>query len=266
MARITAILFLLFGFYSAFATNKAIVKASILRGESFITANTAPEDIENIVNQVLIRKGYQILKEVIPDEEIFYVDLFVFQFPADYPTISVTIRTTKGIHFIDRERIKLFGDRSLANLKIASKLAERLPENIDTNIYFEPTFNDIVVNGRVSIIGMSSNAIINGYRSNYSLSIRWPNNMSPKFIFPNEFDKYAAYISNYQGIRKQMRGKVIKLKLKVNLGAKFEIVDIDSPIILTEKQKGRMHEFIGSFPLWVAGGQIDNVELEIGIK
>lgn len=266
MKRTTVILFLLFGFCTSFAKNKAIIKANVLRGESFVTVNTMPGDVESIISQALAKNGFQILNEVIPDEEIFYVDLFVFQFPADYPTITITIRTTKGIHFIDKERIKLFGDRNSANLKVASSLAERLPNNIDTNIYFEPTFNDILSNNRISIIGLTSNAITKGYRSNYSSSIRWSDNKIPNFIIPNEFDIYKAYISNYQGIRKQLKGTTIKLKLKINHGAKFELVNIDSPFNLTEKQKERIQEFVNSFPLWTVDKPIDNIELDFGIK
>lgn len=266
MTRTTAVLLLLFGVYTSFATNKAIIKANVLRGESFVTVNTIPEDIENIISQALAKKGFKILKEILPNEEIFYVDLFVFQFPADYPTITITIRTTNGIHFIDKERIKLFGNRNSANLKLASRLSERLPDNIDTKIFFEPTFNDILSNNRISIIGLTSNAITKGYRSNYSTSIKWSDNIIPNFIIPNEFDNYVAYISNYQGIRTQLKGTAIKLKLKINLGAKFELVDIVSPFDLTEKQKGRILEFINSFPLWTVGKPIDNIELDFGIK
>lgn len=91
MKKIIAILLLLFSFNASFATNKAIVKASVLRGESFVTVNRIPRDIELVISEALTQKGFQILKEVIPDEEIFFVDLFVFQFAADFPTITLTI-------------------------------------------------------------------------------------------------------------------------------------------------------------------------------
>ena len=249
----------------SFAKNKAIVKANVLRGESFVTVNTKPEDIESLISQALAKKGFQIINEVSPEEEIYYVDLFVFQFPADYPTITLTIRTLRGIHFFDKERIKLFGNRNSANLELASRLAERLPNNIDTNLYYEPTFNDILSNNRISVIGFYSKVTAKGYRSNYSSSIRWSDNKIPVFIIPDEFDTYMAYISNYQGIRKQLKGKTIKLKLKINHGARFELMNIDSPFHLTEKQKDRIQEFVESFPLWTVDKPIDNIELDFGI-
>ncbi len=266
MKRTIVILFLLFGFYTSYATKNAIIKANVLRGESFVTVNTMPGDVESIISQALAKKGFQILKEVNSEEEIFYVDLFVFQIPADYPTITIIIRTTKGIHYIDKESIKLFGNRNSANLKLTSSLAERLPNNIDTNIYYEPTFNDILSNDPISVIGLTSNAITKAYRSNYSSSIRWSDNKFPNFIIPIEFDRYMAYISNYQGIRKQLKGTAIILKLKINHGAKFELVDIDSPFNLTEKQKEKIQEFVNAFPLWTVDKPIDDIELDFGIK
>ena len=77
MTRTIAILLLLFSFYTSFATNKAIIKANVLRGESFVTVNTIPEDVESIISQALTKKGFLILEEVIPNEEIFYVDIFL---------------------------------------------------------------------------------------------------------------------------------------------------------------------------------------------
>lgn len=260
------ILFIFLGFRDSFATNKAIVKANILRGESFVTVEIFPVDIENVVTKALEKKGFQILKDVNPNEEILYFDLFVFQFPADYPTITLTIRSSKGIHFIDKEKVRLFLDRNSANLKLAEVLSERIPTNIDTTLIFEPTFNDLLSNNRISLIGASSNAITKAYRSNYSSSIDWHDNIIPNFILPNEFDNYLAYASNYQGIRKQLRSQSIKLKLRINTGAKFELVTIDSPFVLTEKQKYRIQELINSFPLWIISNQMDNIELSLGVK
>lgn len=169
------------------------------------------------------------------------------------------------MHYFDQERIKLFGDRNLANLKLASRLADRLPNNIDTDVNYQPRFEDILSNNSRSLIGLSSAAITQSYRTDYSNSIRWSDNIVPNFIIRNGFDDYMAFIANYQGMRKQLKGSVMKLKLRINLDAKFELVDIDSPFILTEKQKGRIQEFIDSFPLWVVEHPHDNIELDFGI-
>ena len=246
------------------AAIKAIVKANILRGESFVTANTKPEDIESILKASLAEKGFQVINEIVTDEDIFYIDIFVFQFPADYPTISLTIRTKDGIHFFDKERVKLFGDRNSANLKLASKLAERLPSDINTKTFYELTLKDILSNGRISLISLSSNAITKGFRANYSSSINWFDNNQPNFIIPNEFDEYLAYSSNYQSIKRELHGQEIKLNLKINQNARFELIDIDSPINLNEKQKRRLKEFINCFPLWTVNTEIENIEMKIG--
>jgi len=266
MTRAIAFLILLFAYYTSFAANKAMVKASILRGESFVTVNTNPADIEKIISQALTKKGFEVLTALIPNEQIFFIDLFVFQFPGDFPTITLTIRTKNGIHYIDQERIKLFGDRNLANLKLAERIAGKIPDNINTTIFFEPTFKDILGNNRTSLISLSSNAITKGYRSDYSSSINWSDNTIPNFIILNGFDNYMSYISDYQGIRKKLKGQAIKLILKINTGARFELVKIDSPFELTEKQINKIKKFIDSFPLWTVDHEIGNIELKYGIK
>lgn len=266
MRKIILSLLILFNLNTVFATNKAIIKANILKGRSFVTANTSPEDIENVISQALTKKGIQVLKEAVPNEDIYYIDLFVFQFPADYPTITLTIRTIEGIHYIDKESIKLFTDRNSANIKLASRLSDRLPDIVDTKIFYKPTLNEILSNTRMSIIGSTSNAITRNYRASLSNSIRWPDDIAPNFIIPDEFDNYLAYALNFQGNRNQLKDTVIKLRVKINLGTRFELVNIDSPINLTEKQKENIQELVNSFPLWTVDSQIDNIEIELKVK
>ncbi len=265
MKRTILILILLITFGKSVFANKAIIKASVLRGEGFVTVNIPPKDIEDIIGQALAQRGFQVISEVVPDEAIFYVDLFVYQFPADYPTIALSIRTSSGIHFFDKEKIKLYVDRKVATLKIASMLAERLPAQIDTERAYCLTLADILINDRISLIGLTSNAITEEYRSNYSSSIKWNDSPAPSFIVPNNFDGYLAYVSNFQGMRLQLSGKTIQLLLKINLRAEFELVKLESPIALTEKQKERIHEFIQSFPLWIVDQPFNNIELSYGI-
>ncbi|MBN7812605.1 hypothetical protein J0A68_16745 [Algoriphagus sp. H41] len=266
MRKIILALLVFFSINASFAEDKAIVKANILRGGSFVTANTNPEDIENVITQALAKKGIQTINEVIPNEQIFYIDLFVFQFPADYPTITITIRTNEGIHFIDKESIKLFTDRNSANIKLASRLADRLPDVVDTRIFYKPTLNEILSNTRLSLIGSASNEIAKTYRSNYSNSIKWPNDVVHSFIIPDEFDNYMVYALNFPGNRKQLKETPIKLKVKINPSTAFELVEIVSPFNLTEKQKGSIQELVDSFPLWAGSNQIDNIEIEFSVK
>ncbi len=266
MKSITLILLLIFNLATAEAAKNAIVKANVVRGESFVTANTSPEEIESIFKDALARKGFQVVEEIRSDGDIFYGDIFVFQFPADFPTVSITIRTESGIHFIDKESVKFFGDRNAANLKLALKLAERLPTDIDPTTFYEVKWNDLLGNSRISAIGLTSSAITKGYRTNYSSKIDWLDNEAPNFIIPDEFDNYFAFSSNYQGIRKRLKGKEITLRLKINQKARFELLDIDSLINLNDKQKNMLKEFVNGFPLWAIRDQIGNIEMKLGIK
>lgn len=260
------ILLLLFLYHGSYAANKAIIKANVLRGESFVTAAVEPSVIENIVANELKSKGFQIVGIVRPGEDILYVDLFVFQFPAANPTITLTIRSKDGIHYIDREKVALFGNRVAANIGLAQKLSQRIPSQINLGKIYQPALRDIVGNTGMSLISLSSSAITESYRSSYSSSLHWHDDNAPAFLIPEEFDTYMAYASNYQGIRAKVKEQPIKLKLKINNAARFELLDIESAFALTDKQKSMFHEFVNSFPLWITDSPIDSVELIFGAK
>lgn len=222
-----------------------------------------------MLKKALITKNYEVvetIKTIKEVENLLYFDIFIFQYPADYPTVVITIRTINGIHYIDKESIVLFGNREAANLKITEKVASRVPEVIVTGLVYELSIEDILSNRRISLTGSISNSIMSGYRSNYSSTIKWPDNESPDFITPNDFDTYLSYCSNYQGIRNKLKGQNIKLILKVNEKAAFEIVNIDSPIPLKDQNLKKIQSIVDAFPMWLVKQEIDNIELTLGVQ
>jgi len=252
---------------NALATIKtAIVKANIIRGEGFVTVKSDPLEIEQIFKLAFEEKGYKVVSDALTDKDILYVDLFVFQHPTDYPTITVTIRSRRGIHSIDSENIQLFMGREVAIIKVAKLLAQRIPVVINTDVYYNPLLTDILSKRRISLTGAVTNSIIEGYQANYTSVIQWSNSEPPTFAFPNEFESYLMYCSNFQGLRKEIKGHPISVILKINKGARFEIVRIDSPFELNEKQKETIQSIIDAFPLWVVDSEMNDIELRLGIK
>src|SRR6187551_1182727 len=101
-------------------TSKVLIKANILRGERFVTVRTSAKEIENKVSEVFTKKGLDIVTNMEPTGDVLFVDLFVYQFPGQFPAITITIRTQNGIHYIDHEYRKFFVDRELTNLNLAT--------------------------------------------------------------------------------------------------------------------------------------------------
>lgn len=219
-----------------------------------------------MVSQGLKDKHYTVVETATGQDQLFYVDVFVFQYPADYPTVTLTIRTASGTHYIDRENIRLFGNREAANLKIARQVAERIPAEIDVSRIYDITLPHLVSGGRVSVIGLVSNAATKGYRSNYAVGITWPEDSAPEFIAPGDLGAYLSYCLNFQGIRYDVKDQKITVALKINQRGRFEILEINSPIALSEKQQQRIHDAVNAFPLWIVQGEMDRIDLLLGTQ
>jgi hypothetical protein len=259
--------FLLFYLHSVSAQQKVILKATFLRGESFVTVNVSEEDIEQQMREVLRQKGFEVVEEVSPNQAVFFVDLLFYQFPAEHPSATILLRGLNGIiYYVDREIIRLFIDRKATSLKLATVLLERFPNEINLDRFYRPALSEILFRNRASLIGLTTNSIIESYRKKYSIVFKWPESSPLKFIVPNELDEYMSYIVNYEGFRSKLKGGEIKLKLKVNSQAKFELLDLDAPFPLKDQQKARFQDFIDSFPLWPTNSSIENIEISLGMR
>jgi len=118
-------------YLNSHGNSKVLIKANILRGERFVTVKTSAKEIENKVSEVFKKKGFDIVTIMESTGDMLLVDLFVYQFPAQFPAITITIRTQNGIHYIDQEYKKVFVDRELTNLDMATELAERVPVELN---------------------------------------------------------------------------------------------------------------------------------------
>lgn len=155
----------------------------------------------------------------------------------------------------------MFVDRNATNIKLAKKLAERLPSYIDKNAIFKLTTNDLLASNSISFIPETAEK-----RKSSNSTINWLENKGPEFIIPNEIHYYIAYISNNYSIRNKLKNNSIKLILKINNQARFELIDMESKIAFTEKEKNKLSDFVNSFPLWIVKNPIEKIEMKIGIE
>jgi len=263
MKKIIIIILILSFWNTGFCNSENfIIKANVIRGESMVTVNNNPVQIENMFQEALNK-----LEAVRDINKQLLVDIFIFQFPADYPTVAVSIRSEKGIHYFDKERIKLFGDRKAANIKLVKKLISRLPNKINMTQIYQLNLDDILSNRKsLSLIQLTSNAITGSQRQKYSNAIEWGKNEPPQFIIDN-FYEYLKYCMNFQGIRKKIKkqGEII-LIIDITKEGRTKISDIKSPFKLEAKQKARLTQAIAAIPLWYTESEIIDVELKINLN
>lgn len=247
-------------YLSSYGTSKVLIKANILRGERFVTAKTSAKEIENKVSEVFTKKGFNVVTSVEPVGDILFVDFFVYQFPAQNPTITITIRTRNGVHYIDRGDRKVFVDRELANLNLATELAERVPVELNKELVYRISIGDLIsANG-------ASNAIPYTGNSKYYAIVKWKDGNNVPFIIQSDLGLYLLYASNFIGLKKHLARGPIVLRLRINDSACFELVDINSHLNLDESQRNRIQEFIDSFPLWLTNTEVEDIEIMYGLK
>jgi hypothetical protein len=244
-------------FFTSYSTTKAIVKANILRGESFAPCNSNPKDIEAVVCKALAEKGFEILNTVVPQEDVLFVDLFVYHFPSQFPAVTLIIRTKNGIHYVDQEYVKLYVEKGVANLELASKLAGRVPVEIDKNVRHKIGLSRIISPNKTP--GAVS-------KVNYFSMIKWKDDNSVPFVVPNELNLFLLYASNYDGLKKLLQRGPITLRLRINSSARFELVDTLTSSDLDEKQRTQIQAFVDSFPLWMTDIQVEGIEIKYGMS
>jgi hypothetical protein len=247
-------------YLNSHGTSKVLIKANILRGERFVTVKTSAKEIENKVGEVFTKKGFNIVTNMEPSGDILFVDLFVYQFPAQFPAITITIRTQNGIHYIDQAYRKVFVDRELTNLNLATELAEKVPVELNKGLVYRVGIGDLISTNK------TSNTNLYAGNANYYSTIKWKDDNDVAFIIPRDLGLYLLYASNFTGLKKQLARGPIVLKLRINDSARFELVDTNSHLNLDEEQKIRIQEFIDSFPLWLSNTEVENIEIMYGLK
>ncbi|MCE7041878.1 hypothetical protein [Dyadobacter sp. CY312] len=230
---------------------KAIIKVNVLRGESLVTSNVDPLSAESLIHDELKRMGInRVYSQKGNNADLLFIDAFIYQYPADNPTVVLTVRTQNGIHHFGKASSKIFTDRGNATLKLIDKLVSQMPDEFDLDRVYELGIMDLISPGSVSLIGMSSNAITKTYRSKYSLSLNWQTIDPPKFFMPESFNDYFSYCVDFQGIRKELKSGELIINLKLNDSGIFEIRNINSTISLSDKQKSRVKSAIDAIPIW----------------
>jgi hypothetical protein len=240
--------------------SRVVVKANILRGEPFITAKVSGKEIETKVSEIFTRKGFDVVTNLDSTEDILFVDFFVYQFPAQYPAVTITIRTQKGVHYIDQEYDKVFVDREVTSLNMATRLSEKVPTELNKEVTYRISMGDLITANKYS-----SSALYSG-NSKYYSTINWKANTPVPFMMPNDLRLYLLYASNFTGLKKILSKAPILLKLRINSSARFELVNVNSNSNLDEDQKIRILEFINSFPLWVTNSEVEDIEIVYGLK
>lgn len=239
---------------NCFSSNlEAIFKVNVMQGETLVTAGVNKEELRKIYELELIKNDIKLIETTSSEKEIdLYIDIFLFQHMADYPSAVLIIRTKKGIHYLDKEKIKLFGDRKQANLKIGKRMAERIPSDLNTEELIIPKMNELFqVKGGINLNRNLGASVADSYQKKYDNILNWQENESLPFMWGN-FQSYFEMCISYQGIRKKIKKLgAIEIDLKIDKKGMTSIEKIDSPFALKNTEEMRLKKAVKAIPLWI---------------
>lgn len=239
-----------------------LVKANVIRGESMVTAQMLPADIESIFETQLPHFQYSS-----SPPRYLMVDVFVYQFPANNPRVAVTIRSEKGIHYAALKHQSLFLNRKKAHEKLAQKLVEDLPETIGLSRNIELSTGQLLYSqNRADLVFQSSKTISGAFRSNYAIKLNW-NGQAPLPFMLNDFNEYFHYCIDFGSLRTKVKQHgSLKLKLRINANGHTFIEEHQAPFELSWAEKNSLQEAVAAIPIWLTLEEVSDISLTIGLK
>jgi hypothetical protein len=167
---------LLISGFDCIAQNKTVVlKITSIRGEGTVTAEVNKKEMENIFTKEFGLKGYNVIRQsdsnISVIGNLFFADVFFYQFPSDFPCITFTIRNeTNQFVFVSHEFKTLFLDRQAVNLELAEQVSKKIPASFG-NIIFLPKIDQLFLHHTISLSSTLSQEIIAAYEKDYRIEL-----------------------------------------------------------------------------------------------
>lgn len=243
------------------ASCEVYIKASAIKGGIFVTPPVDLEYVEKSIRDHLIASNHF----TIIDSNEYLLDIFIYQFAASYPTVSISLRKGGNIHHIDFEAKKWFGNRSEAIYKNVRLLVNRIPYKIDESKRFNASIGDLITESfktpeLVNVLEEGS------FQTEYYEVLNFPLGSEPIFIVPDQFMDYFLTSFNILGLKRALKAYPIYVELKINDKKRFEMTGFETKNDLSWQQKGQILDLIDSFPLWNTSEDISGITLKLHLE
>lgn len=251
------VLFICFNSTYGFCNRAPIlIKVNTLMGERYVTKLSETNEIEEIFKLALDDKNYSVitssgeaLDKRIKVEDLLIMDVFVYQFPSNYPSMRVVISHRNEILHDDEEFIKYFADRITANQEIARNMAEKIPNShlIMSNAGSRSIVFD---KNRFSFNGWILNSMMEGFVKKHEIEFHCDCLKEDEFIYGATFEEFVKNLTNYTGFRNKLKGHFITLYLEIDEYGYTRLINKDIPIKLKVSQIKRINNVLLGIPLW----------------
>ena len=244
---ITLLLFLLFASQIQSKT-KVIVNTNVIRGELFVTPTIDEREINGIIERVLDKKGYKVVKELSDTLDILVIETYLYQRPHGFPILVFIARSKAGVHYIKRKYRKMFMTPKDAFLSILDDFLYEFPKSIDTTVIHEVDLNYIfftpISNFRTTT---TTDYILT--RRTYETVIS-SDNTDFRDFYLKDLDSYVKVVTNINFMKNLLKGKVMIVHISIDQKGKMKVDSIEAPFPLQKYQEKKMNDLVRAIPTW----------------
>ncbi|WP_192822220.1 hypothetical protein [Rufibacter sp. LB8] len=273
--RFLQVLSLLLLSFQAVAQDKVVlVKVNPIKGESTVTVLSNLAKVEEILQEGFVQKGYKVLTKAPVSEptqggntELFLADAFIYQYPGDYPSITLTIRKDGRVHSLLHQTKKLFTDRQAAMETLAREIVKEIPATLNQEMFLMPELDNLLPHHIISIYTATSGAITGSYASKYTIEVKPTAGKLPAFMIAGAFEEYLSNCLDFNGYRKAVKDQPIQVEFEINSFGFTHIQTIKMPEGVKDNYKEKVKAAMEALPLWdMAAGQTFKGVLSLGVK
>jgi hypothetical protein len=257
----------------------AILKVNVLLGEQTMAlyspekAPAAIDSLENVLSDALSQKGFSVYtQDHLPDtanidrNNLYLIDVFVYLYPTDLKSVTLTLRNKNYILYMANES-KLLYITNTVYQKLALQAIENIPNDIPYKQFFKPTIEGLIPHHMISIQSGVTQLTLNGYKKKYELELTLPEETNLEFILRDGFRDYMSLCVDFDGARKEVKRSPIEVDFEIDPWGFTKITEIRFPEGFPKKREPDIFKIEHSIPLWYnASGKTVPGTMKLGIK
>lgn len=258
----------------AFSQTKLLfLKINVLKGEFTVTFAPDKQLLTRVLTKGFQEKGYTILNTetdsvlITPNDEIYFADIFAYQYAADYPSLTLCLRKANQIVYIKNEKKKFAPDRQVVYAHLAQKIMEDFPEEVQLYQTFLPNLEQLIPAHDINIYSNMSNSVMRDYAKQYIVEVSINERDSIDFLIKGGVELYLRYCIDYVGFRRFLKDQPAEIIFEIDKFGYSKILDLKMPENAKNKYKQKIIETFEALPLWVIKREGDKFtgNLKLGV-
>ncbi len=240
---------------------QVVLKVNVLQGDGFEDPKFDLLPLRKIIADGFARQNdtvwdTNILLENISDpDQLFFADLFVYQYAKGNPAISLTVRKGEKVYLLLNESKRILTTPKGTFESLAKNVAQQIPLYFFETLEYHPTVSDILKPPRddfeVVRRGLSK-TLSKEYYSQYQVTWDIEADTAANFYpYTDSFEEYFPYCLDLRGFRGKLKNKKFSVQIQISDLGEVTAVDFRLPVKLKSKQMDQLRNGLSALPLMV---------------